>query len=90
MRIKCTKIFTGFRIRYKFYNFRPMQKRLRDVPLDKPSVIESKTILNSYTSFFFSDDAKFHLSGHVNKHNTRFGFRRSLINISIAHLVWKN
>jgi len=40
-----------FRIRYRFCNFRPLQITLRDVPLCKPSVSESKTILISWTSF---------------------------------------
>ena len=49
-----------------------MQRTLRDVLLRKPSVSESKTILISWTSFFFIDEANFHLSGHVNKQNMRF------------------
>jgi len=45
-------IFVCLRIKYRFHNFRPMQIRLRDVPLGKPSVSESKTNLISWTSFF--------------------------------------
>jgi len=42
-------LVTPLRIRYRFYNFRPMQIKLRDVPLGKPSVSELKTILISWT-----------------------------------------
>jgi len=40
------RIFTSFRVRYRFYNFKPMQVKLRVVPSDKPSVSETKTIVN--------------------------------------------
>jgi len=48
------------------------QTKIRDLPLGKPSVSESKNILVSWTLFFFSDEANFHCSGHVNKQKMRF------------------
>jgi len=67
-----------FPIRYRFYNLRPMQVRLRVVLFDKQSAGESKSILTSWPLghflelHFFSDNKIFHLSGHVNKQNIHF------------------
>jgi len=47
-----SRIYSCFRIRYRSYNFKPMQIRPRAVPFDKPSVNESKSILISWTSPF--------------------------------------
>jgi len=45
-----------------------MQIRLRNVLLDKPPVSESTFILLSST-YFFNDEANFHVTGYVNKQN---------------------
>jgi len=47
-----TRIFTHFHIMCRFYNFRLMRIRLRQMCLGKPSVGESKTILISWPFFF--------------------------------------
>jgi len=60
-----------FPYKINIYNFRPMQIGMRDLRLGKSPVSKSKNILISWASFF-SDEANFHLSGHVNKHNVRF------------------